>query len=99
MTDYLAIPREQIHLVPLGINLEGYEGPDRREVYVMDYDGHDQRQVTAHQTLSMSPDWSPNGEKLAYVSYLRGSPGIFMAELRTGAKSPVVVEGNPLRAR
>ena len=28
-----------------------------REIYVMDYDGHNQRQVSAHKSISMSPVW------------------------------------------
>lgn len=70
------------------------DGPKRKEVYVMDYDGWNQRPVTAHQTLSLSPDWSPGNEHIAYVSYLAGEPDIYMVELKTGTKVPVITSGN-----
>ncbi len=66
------------------------DGDNRKEIYVMDYDGWNQRPLTAHQTLSLSPDWSPDGKFLAYVSYLDGDPGIYSVEFKTGAKRPIV---------
>lgn len=67
------------------------QNQEGREIYLMDYDGHGQRAISAHETLSMSPDWSPTGDAIAYMSYLGGTPGIYMVDIRTGAKSPVVV--------
>jgi TolB protein len=66
----------------------------RREIYLMDYDGHNQRAITAHETLSMSPDWSPRSDFIAYVSYLSGGPGLHLVELRSGRKAPIVTEGD-----
>lgn len=63
-----------------------------REIYVMDYDGHNQRQVTAHKSISMSPAWSPQLDGLAYVSYFAGAPGIYFADLATGRKQPIVAD-------
>jgi TolB protein len=65
-----------------------------REVYLMDYDGYNQRAITAHETLSMSPDWSPRGDAISYVSYLNGNPGIFLVNLNNGQKTPVVDHGD-----
>lgn len=66
------------------------DGGKRREIYVMDYDGWNQRPLTAHQTLSLSPAWSPDGTHLAYVSYLDGDPGIYSVELKSGNKQPII---------
>lgn len=66
-----------------------------KEVYLMDYDGRNQRRVTAHKSISMSPAWSPGGESLAYVSYFGGTgPAIYLADLASGRKSPVVTSGS-----
>lgn len=69
-------------------------GEKNREIYLMDYDGHNQHPVTAHKTISMSPTWHPSGDRLAYVSFLQGQPGIFLVELASGGKSPLVTQGN-----
>ncbi len=64
-----------------------------REIYIMDYDGWNQRPVTAHKTISMSPEWSPDGNSVAYVSYLTRAPGIRLVDLRSGKKRALVTDG------
>ena len=65
-----------------------------KEIYLMDYDGWNQRPITGHQTISLSPDWGPNSKEVAYVSYFSGAPGIYLADLVSGLKSPVMTSGN-----
>lgn len=64
-----------------------------KEVYLMDYDGHDQRRITAHHSLSLFPAWSPTGDALSYVSYQGGSPAIYALDLSAGRQAPVVTDG------
>jgi TolB protein len=64
-----------------------------KEIYIMDYDGHDQRPLSGHQSISMAPTWSPPGDGLAYVSYFSGQPSIYWVELSTGEKRPLVEDG------
>ena len=65
-----------------------------KEIYLMDYDGFDQRAITGHKSISMSPDWSPTGDAIAYVSFFDGKPGIYMVDLQSGLKKPMVTDGN-----
>ena len=65
-----------------------------REIFLMDYDGFGQRAISAHETLSMSPDWSPTGDAIAYMSYLDGTPGIYLVEIASGAKRSIVTSGD-----
>jgi TolB protein len=68
---------------------------ERKEIYLMDYDGWNQRPITAHRSISLAPDWSPDGELLAYVTYVRGSPGIFVADFgRNGEKRALITDGS-----
>jgi TolB protein len=64
-----------------------------KEIYIMDYDGHDQRPLSGHQSISMAPAWSPPGDGLAYVSYFSGHPSLYWVELATGEKRPIVEDG------
>jgi len=65
-----------------------------KEIWAMDYDGANPRRVTGHQSTSMSPCWSPDGGALAYMSFFRGSPGIYIAEIGSGKKRTVVDSGS-----
>jgi TolB protein len=70
------------------------DGGGNKELYLMDYDGHDQRRVTGHKSISMSPAWNGAGDTLAYVSFFNGGPALYMADVATGRKSPLVTEGS-----
>lgn len=65
-----------------------------KEIFVMDYDGADQRQVTAHKSTSLSPAWWADGRVLAYTSFVGGAPAIYSANLLTGRKLPVATDGD-----
>lgn len=47
-----------------------------REVYVCDYDGYGARAFSRDGSIALFPSWSPDGRRLAYVSYRSGFPNI-----------------------
>jgi TolB protein len=49
-----------------------------KEIWAMDYDGKNQRQITHFNSISIEPAASPDGTKIAFTSYARGNPGIFV---------------------
>ncbi len=49
-----------------------------KEIWVMDPDGKNQRQFTHYNSLTIQPAVSPDGSKIAFTSYARGNPGIFV---------------------
>jgi TolB protein len=55
-----------------------------KEVFVADYDGDNQRQVTTNRSLNINSVWSPDGRSLAYTSYRRGPPNVFIANIYEG---------------
>src|SRR4051812_34167182 len=65
-----------------------------KEIFVMDYDGANQHKVTGHQSTSMSPAWSPNGESIAYTSFFNGPPGLYLADVGSGRKRPIITSGS-----
>ena len=56
------------------------------EVWIMDYDGSNQRQITAEHALTLTPDWSPDGERLVYTSFQRGYSDLYIALRRGGGR-------------
>ncbi len=55
-----------------------------REIYISDYDGANQRRVTVGRSLNIQPAWSPDGRSIAYTSYRRGLPNIFVSHIYQG---------------
>jgi TolB protein len=49
-----------------------------KEIWMMDYDGKNQRQLTHFNSLTIQPAISPDGTKVAFTSYAHGNPGIFV---------------------
>ena len=60
--------------------------PKRRskELYIVDYDGFNPRRVTVNGSLNILPAWVPDGRSIAYVSYRRGSPLVYLAKIFEG---------------
>ena len=55
-----------------------------KEIYLMDFDGRNVTQITRHQSICLSPRWSPDGAKIAFTSYKAGNPDLYIKDLRTG---------------
>ncbi len=56
------------------------------QLYVADADGRNSQQVLSSDEPIMSPAWSPDGGKLAYVSFESGRPGIYVQEVASGRR-------------
>jgi TolB protein len=46
-----------------------------REVWLMDYDGFNQKQITISKQWNLSPDLSPDGKKVVYTTYRIATEG------------------------
>ena len=55
-----------------------------KEVWMMDYDGAGQTQLTTQGSIALSPRISPDSSRIAYVSFVRGSADISMFSLELG---------------
>jgi TolB protein len=68
-----------------------------KEIYVMDWDGSNQRRITSHKTLSLSPAWSPDGNKIVYTSFGRGSTDMYLVS-RDGSSRQRIDSGVSLNS-
>jgi TolB protein len=60
------------------------EKRETKEIYIADYDGENQRRVTVGRTLNITPRWSPDARSIAYTSYRRGPPQVFISNIFQG---------------
>ncbi len=54
----------------------------KKEVFTCDFDGSNIKQLTFHKSICLSPSWSSDRKWLAYVSYARGNPQIFIKNIK-----------------
>ena len=60
-----------------------------KEIYISDYDGANARQVTQHKSISIQPRFSPDGTKVAYLSFKDRYPFLYVLDLGTGKTTPL----------
>lgn len=61
----------------------------RYALMVADADGWNPQTVVRSNEPLLSPAWSPDGRRLAYVSFERGNSSIFIQDISTGARELV----------
>ena len=69
------------------VTLDTFKGKPRYRLQVSDVDGKRARIRLESQEPILSPAWSPDGKKLAYVSFETGKPVIFIHELASGKRT------------
>jgi TolB protein len=87
LTQYRGVARTRIAFASDRDSSREHQG---KELYIVDYDGFNPRRVTVNGSLNILPTWSPDGTSLAYVSYRRGTPLIFLARIFEGKSVPNV---------
>jgi TolB protein len=51
-----------------------------KEIFTVDFDGFNSKQMTHDRTLNLTPTWSPNGRWLVYTSYSGNNPDLVMID-------------------
>lgn len=60
-----------------------------KEIYSMDFDGHNLQQMTNNRSINLSPEWAPDTRSLLFTSYVNGNPDLWSLDLRTMQVRPV----------
>jgi len=60
-----------------------------KEIYLIDFDGHNRTKVTNHRSIVISPAWSPDGKTLIFTSYRDKNPDVFLREIFYGREKKV----------
>jgi TolB protein len=68
------------------VAVEGRAPQRAFRLIVADADGENPRVVAQSQQPIMSPAWSPDGQRLAYVSFESGLSSVYVQTLRTGER-------------
>ena len=70
----------------------GPKGNRRKQLAIMDSDGANHRFITNGQSTALTPRYSPDYSKIAYLSFLNGTPRIYVYDIGTGQQR-LVTEG------
>jgi TolB protein len=53
-----------------------------KEIYICEFDGYNIQRVTHTNSISLTPAWSSDGQWIAYTSYARGKPDLYINNLK-----------------
>jgi TolB protein len=67
-----------------GAKLAAVRQRGNKEIVVLDIDGRGVLPVTRNGSINLSPAWSPDGRRIAWTSYKRDNPDVYVKDLITG---------------
>ena len=72
------------------VTVENLGGKERRfRLSVADSDGFNEQNILTSKASLMSPSWSPDGKRLAYVSFEKGRSTVYIQEIKSGERKLV----------
>ncbi|HDL03025.1 MAG: Tol-Pal system beta propeller repeat protein TolB [Candidatus Zixiibacteriota bacterium] len=66
---------------------------DAQELFIADFDGKNERQLTNNGSINILPAFSPDGEYIYFTSYVDDEPHIYMLNLKTNSVD--LIASNP----
>ena len=64
-----------------------------KEIYICEFDGYNIRRVTHTNSITLTPAWSSDGQWIAYTSYAKGRPDLYIKNLKENRGAVVSKEG------
>ena len=53
-----------------------------KEIYISEFDGYNIQRVTHANSITITPAWSSDGQWIAYTSYAKGKPDLYIKHLK-----------------
>ena len=60
-----------------------------KEVFLMDMDGANVRQLTRDNSLAQSPTFDPAGKRIAFTTFIKRIPDLYMLDVDSGRRSQI----------
>lgn len=60
-----------------------------KEIFIMDWDGANQAQLTRNGSINLNPSFSPDGREISFTSYKRGNPDLYRRLISNPAEVPL----------
>lgn len=67
-----------------------------KEIYLADFDGHNPKQFTKTEAITLFPAWSSDGQWLAYTDYRHGKPDLYIENIREQQGTVISLKGSSL---
>ena len=64
-----------------------------KEIFISEFDGYGAKQATQSKSLTLFPSWSPDGGSIAYTSYKKGQPDIYIKRLSDQSEKRISFSG------
>ena len=68
--NYTGVPGVANSYIAFVSDREAPAGTPQKEIYLMDYDGERQRRITYNSSISLSPSFSPQSDRIAFQTYM-----------------------------
>ncbi|MBU1162831.1 MAG: Tol-Pal system beta propeller repeat protein TolB [Proteobacteria bacterium] len=57
-------------------------GSGNKNIYLCEFDGYNSEQLTYNKSITLSPAWSSDAKWIAYTSYSKGKPDLYIKNLK-----------------
>jgi len=64
-----------------------------KNIYLCEFDGHNPEQLTHNKSINLSPAWSSDAKWIAYTSYSRGGPALYIKHIKNKHGTIVAKKG------
>ncbi len=64
-----------------------------KDIYTSDFDGYALERITHSESITLSPSWSSDGKYIAYTSFKKGKPDIFIMNIDTKTEKSINKKG------